>query len=76
MSDELVTIAEFADELDASIAKMRLDSNGIESVVAGGSLAAGSWAGLPFCRVKLQVTADKAEEAAEILRTQEDSLEE
>jgi len=76
MSDKLVTIAEFPDELDASIAKMRLDSNGIESVVVGGSLVGGAYTGLPFCRIKLQVTADKAEEAAEILRMPEDSLEE
>ncbi len=75
MSDELVTIAKFADELDASIAKMRLDSNGIESVIAGGSLVAGCYSGLPFCQVELQVVSDKAAEAKKILESKEDRLE-
>jgi len=73
MSSELVTIAEFASDFEAYLAKMRLDAAGIESTIVGDNLAAGAYAGLPFCRVELQVASDKAEDASEILKSKENN---
>lgn len=70
MSSELVTVARFANSLEANLAKMRLDAHGIDSIVVGESFA-GLYQGSSMGSVEVQVSADKADEAIKILKSQE-----
>lgn len=69
MSDKLVTVAKFAGSFEAHLAKMRLDSNGIESFVVGEDFA-NMYPVPQIGFVELQVPADQAEKAAKILESQ------
>ena len=70
MMDKLVTVAKFATSLEARLAKMRLDANGIQSAVVGEDFA--NIYPIPQIGfVELQVPADKVNEAAKILESQE-----
>ena len=70
MSSELVTVARFANSLEAHLAEMRLDAHGIDSIVVGESFA-GLYQGSSMGSVEVQVSADKADEATKILKPQE-----
>lgn len=70
MSFELVTVAKFATSLDAHLAKMHLDANGIDAVVVGESFAH-VYTGSQMGFIELQVAADKVDGAAKILESQQ-----
>ena len=67
MADKLVTVAQFADYIEADLAKQLLDDFGIKSVVIGEKF------GLPYpipSQAKLQVFESQAKRAREILECQ------
>ena len=67
MGDKLVTIAQFADYIQADLARQTLADYGIEAVVTGEN-AANVYAGLPtIARPELQVLESRAKQAREIL---------
>ena len=69
MDDRLVTIAQFANYIEAELAKQQLADFGIEAVVAGAN-AANAYAGFPFIELpELQVLESRAKEALEILES-------
>jgi len=69
MGDRLVTIAQFANYIEAELAKQQLADFGIEAVVAGAN-AANVYSGLPFIELpELQVLESRAKEALEILES-------
>ncbi|MHC4618868.1 MAG: putative signal transducing protein [Planctomycetota bacterium] len=69
MADKLVTIARFADYIQANLAKQLLADSGINSVVAGEN-AANAYAGLTaVAAAELQVLESQAQEALEILQS-------
>jgi hypothetical protein len=69
MGDKLVTIAQFANYIEAELAKQQLADFGVEAVVTG-SNAANIYSGLPFIEgPELQVLESRAEEAMEILES-------
>ncbi len=69
MGDKLVAIAQFANYIEAELAKQQLEDFGIEAVVAGAN-AANAYAGFPFIELpELQVLESRAKEAMEILES-------
>jgi hypothetical protein len=69
MEDKLVTIAQFANYIEAELAKQQLADFGIEAVVTGAN-AANIYSGLPFIEgPELQVLESSAKEAMEILES-------
>jgi hypothetical protein len=69
MADKLVTIAKFADYIEANLAKQVLADSGINSLIAGEN-AANVYAGLTaVAAVELQVLESQAQEALEILQS-------
>lgn len=69
MADRLVTIAKFADYIEAEIAKQLLDDFGIKSVVTGQNVA--NVYSIPaFGLASLQVFESQAKQAQEILESQ------
>jgi hypothetical protein len=75
MGDKLVTIARFADYIEANLAKKLLADSGINSIVAGEN-AANVYAGLVVASVDLQVFESQAEEALKILETSQEEEQE
>ena len=71
MSDKLVTIAEFADYIEAEMAKQLLDDYGIKSVVTEGN-AANLYPISGVAGPELQVLEKDAERAREILESREE----
>jgi hypothetical protein len=70
MADKLVTIAQFADSAEASLAKQLLDDFGIKSVITG-QHAANVYSGLTnIAAAELQVFESQAQKAQEILESQ------
>ena len=70
MADKLVTIAQFADYIEAELAKQLLDDYGIKSVVTGQN-AANIYSGLPaLANVELQILESQVQQAREILESQ------
>ncbi len=70
MEDKVVTVARFSDSVDAHLAQMRLDSNGIESVIVGEESA--STFSLPqLAFIELRVAGEQADEAVKILETEQ-----
>jgi hypothetical protein len=70
VSEKLVTIAHFADYIEADLAKQLLDDFGIKSVVTGQN-AANIYSGLPaLADVELQTLESQAKQALEILESQ------
>jgi hypothetical protein len=70
VSEKLVTIAHFADYIEADLAKQLLDDFGIKSVVTGQN-AANIYSGLPaLADVELQTFESQAQQAREILESQ------
>jgi len=68
VADKLVTIAKFADYIEADLAKQVLDDFGIKSVVIGEKF------GLPYpvpSQAKLQVFESQAKRAQEVLESHE-----
>ena len=68
MAEKLVTIAQFADYIEAEMARQLLDDFGIKSVVIGEKF------GLPYpipSQAKLQVFESQAKRAQEILESHE-----
>ena len=71
MADKLVTIAQFADSIEANLAQQRLADFGIKAVLTG-QYAADVYGGIPALgATKLQVLQSKAEQALEILEFDE-----
>ena len=68
MSDELVTIAEFATAFEAETAKDCLEDNDIKAVVVGGDLVT-MMVPMPEVTVELKVLEDDAEKAKAVLET-------
>ncbi len=72
MADKLVTIAEYADSIQADMAKQVLDDFGIKSILVGQHGADVLAGVLAFSKpVKLQVLEKDADEAKQILEEQE-----
>jgi hypothetical protein len=70
MADELVTIATFADSIEANLARQLLADFGIKSIVSGEN-AANVYSGLvPVVAAQLQVRESQAQEATRILESQ------
>ena len=71
MAEKLVTIAQFADYIEAELAKQLLEDFGIKSVVTGQNVA-NVYSGLPaLADVELQTLESQAQQALEILESQE-----
>jgi hypothetical protein len=69
MDDKLVTIAQFANYVEAELAKQQLADFGVEAVVTGAN-AANIYSGLPFIEgPELQVLESRVKEALEILES-------
>ena len=68
MSDKLVTVAQFSDSFKAYMAQMRLEAEGIKSVIVGENLIA-SFPGL--LKIEIQVLSNDAGKAIEILESDE-----
>jgi len=70
MQQKLVTVGRFASSFEAHLAKMRLDANDIPSTLVGEDFANMYPVGqIGF--VELLVPADKADQAAKILESQQ-----
>jgi len=70
MDDKLVTVAKFRDEIQAELAKIKLEEAGIKAVVTG-SNAFNVLSSLPAVEsIRLQVRQSQAEEALEIVNAQ------
>jgi len=69
MDDRLVTIARFADSIEADLAKQRLDDFGIKSVITGQNAANiySGWSAI--AEAELQVFESRARQALEILES-------
>ena len=73
MADELVTIAEYIDSMEAELAMQVLADYGIKAILLG-QHAADVYGGVPaFAMVKLQVMQSKADQARQILEEQQHS---
>lgn len=71
MPDRLVTVARFNGYIEAELARQLLENYGIKSVVTGQNVAA-LYAGVPAAiDVELQTFQSQAEQAGEILKSQE-----
>ncbi|MHC4396225.1 MAG: putative signal transducing protein [Planctomycetota bacterium] len=70
MADKLITIATFADSIQASLAKQLLDSAGIKSLLAGQN-AANIYTIPAVAATQLQVLESQAQQALEILKLNE-----
>ena len=69
MADKLVTVAQFADYIEAELAKQLLDDFGIKSVVTGENVA-NIYSGLPaLADLRLQTFESQAKRAKEILES-------
>ncbi len=74
MADKLVTIAQFADYIEAEMAKQLLDDFGIQSVVTGQNVAS-VYSGVPAAiNIELQTLESQAERAREILQSESKPL--
>jgi len=69
MGDKLVTIAKFANYIEADLAKQTLDDFGINSVVTGQN-AANVYSGTGIANAYLQTLESQAQEALQILNSQ------
>jgi hypothetical protein len=70
MEDKLVTIAQYADYIEAEMAKQMLEDSGIKAVITGENVA-NVYSGLPaLTDLELQVFESQAEEAIDILESQ------
>ena len=76
MADKLVTIAQFAEYIEAEMAKQLLADCGIEAVVTGEN-ASSIYSGVPalggYCT--LQTPESQAEKALEILQSESEPVE-
>jgi Zn finger protein HypA/HybF involved in hydrogenase expression len=72
MTDKLITIANFNEPLEANLAKIKLESEGIKCFLLGENFVATYWFLSQADRgIKLQVKKSEAERALEILGTKE-----
>jgi hypothetical protein len=67
MAGKLITIAEFDDFMEASLAKQALESEGIVAVVVGEKFSA-LYPGMSFAPILLQVNESDEAAAIEILK--------
>jgi len=70
MTDKLVTIARFADSIEADLARQKLDSAGIKSVLTGQN-AANIYGISAIAKTELQVLESQVQKAIEILNSAE-----
>jgi hypothetical protein len=70
LKDKLVTVARFNNSVDAHLAKMRLDENGIESALMGEDSA--NMLPIPqVAFIELCVVSEQVDEAIRILNSKE-----
>ncbi|AQT68980.1 hypothetical protein STSP2_02158 [Anaerohalosphaera lusitana] len=69
-SDKLITIAEYENNLDARLAMMWLESNGVKATVTGETLSV-VVPEIGWRRIELQVLESDAEEARKLLEEHE-----
>jgi hypothetical protein len=67
MANKLITIVEFEDYIEASMAKQTLEEEGIAAVVVGEKVSA-LYPGTPFAPILLQVNEEDKAAALEILK--------
>ena len=69
MADKIVTIAHFADSIEAELARQLLADFGIKSIISGQN-AANIYGGMPaIAKVTLQTFETNAKQALEILES-------
>ncbi|MHC4115451.1 MAG: putative signal transducing protein [Planctomycetota bacterium] len=68
MEGKLITVAKFANYIEAELSKQTLAGFGIQAVVVGGNTA-NVYSGLAFAKAELQVPQTQAEEALNILQS-------
>lgn len=70
MSDKLITVATFDNDLDAQLARMRLETNDIKSTIVGENIMAiGLYPLGVIVKIELQVFENDLERAKEILES-------
>lgn len=75
MNDKLTTVATFADPIEASIAKNRLESEGVKTVLSDEATVAMAWHLISALGgIKLQVLERDLEQAAAILEGQTEAV--
>jgi hypothetical protein len=67
MAGRLITVVEFEDYIEASMAKQTLEEEGIAAVVVGEKVSA-LYPGTPFAPILLQVNEEDSVAALEILK--------
>ena len=75
MSDKLVTIAEYADSMQAEMARQTLADFGIRVMILDQNISNLGFPPMPWTTVKLQVLELDADEARQILEDQEQAHE-
>lgn len=68
MTEKLVTIAKFIDSIEADLARQKLDSAGIKSVLTGQN-AANIYGISAIAKTELQVLENQVQKAQEILQS-------
>ena len=69
MEDKLVTVAKFTNSMDAHLAQIRLEENGIESALVGEDSA--SMLPIPqIAFIELCVVAEQVDEAVKVLESE------
>ena len=69
MADKLVTIAQFPDSIEASLAKQLLADFGIKSVITGQNATNVYSGSLTLAAIELQTFESQAQKAVEILES-------
>jgi hypothetical protein len=75
MSNKLVTIAEFADSMQAEMARQTLEEFGIRAMILDKNISNLGYPPMPWNTTKLQVLESDADEARQILEDQQDAHE-
>ncbi len=76
MPDKLVTIAEFADSMQAELARQTLEDFGIHVMIVDQNTSNLGFPPMPWTTVKLQVLESVADEARQILEEQQEQAHE
>jgi hypothetical protein len=71
MSNKLVTIAEFADSMQADMARQTLEEFGIRAMILDQNIANLGYPPMPWNTVKLQVLESDVDQARQVLEEQQ-----
>ena len=74
MANELVTVAKFIDPVEADMARLKLEGEGIESFIQGENII--RWVSPMIGAVELKVKSSDADRALKILAGQPDKIQE